>query len=315
MSSANLFCLEMLAQPKRKYINPRYGQAVIGPPGSGKSTYCHRMHSFLSRLDRKVCVINLDPANENMTYTAEINIMNLITVEDVMSHLGLGPNGALMYCLEYLEANIEWLLKNLEALPYDYFILDCPGQVELYTHHKSISRIFERLQSCSYHLCAVQLIDSHYCSDPAKFISTLLMSLNSMLLMGLPHVNLLSKADLLKQFESKLLYNLEFYTDVLDLSYLLEALDDAPGMRKYKKLNAAIISMVEDYALVSFQPLDVHRDESLLRVKNLVDKANGYIYGAGEERSINSLLACAVGAESHQDKIEKDINLNKFSLY
>ncbi|CAD7081800.1 unnamed protein product [Hermetia illucens] len=212
----------MLAQPKRKYINPRYGQAVIGPPGS---------------------------------------------VEDVMSHLGLGPNGALMYCLEYLEANIEWW-------------------------------------SCT-------LITSLYLGfskDPAKFISTLLMSLNSMLLMGLPHVNLLSKADLLKQFESKLLYNLEFYTDVLDLSYLLEALDDAPGMRKYKKLNAAIISMVEDYALVSFQPLDVHRDESLLRVKNLVDKANGYIYGAGEERSINSLLACAVGAESHQAKIEKDIN-------
>lgn len=124
--------------------------------------------------------------------------------------------------------------------------------------------------------------------------------------MGLPHVNVLSKADLLKKFESKLAFNIDFYTEVLDLKYLLEALDRSPGMKKYAKLNAAIVSMVEDYSLVTFQPLDIKRRDSLLRLKNLIDKANGYVYGAAEEKSINTMLACAVGAENENDKASQD---------
>lgn len=232
--------------------------------------------------------------------------MQLITVADVMEHLQLGPNGALIYCMEYLEENFDWLLNQLKMSPQNYFIFDCPGQVELYTHHHSMTRIFNKLEALGYHLCTVHLVDSHYCSEPTKFISALLLSLSTMLQMGLPHVNVLSKADLFKQYESRLAFNLDFYTDVLDLKYLLEALDATPGMQKYSKLNAAIVSMVEDYSLVTFQPLDVNRQESLLRLKNVIDKANGYVYGAAEERSINTLLACAVGAESDRDRHEKD---------
>lgn len=127
-----------------------------------------------------------------------------------------------------------------------------------------------------------------------------------MLQMGLPHVNVLSKADLLKQYELKLAFNIDFYTEVLDLKYLLDALDTAPGMLKYKKLNAAIVSLVEDYSLVTYQPLDVKRRDSLLRLKNIIDKANGYVYGAAEEKSVNAMLACAVGAENENDKTTKD---------
>lgn len=180
------------------------------------------------------------------------------------------------------------------------------GQVELYTHHQSMRNIFEKLDKLGYHLCTVHLVDSHYCSEPHKFISTLLLSLNTMLQMGLPHVNVLSKADLLKQHESKLLFNLDFYTEVLDLKFLLDALDNTPGMSKYKKLNEAIVSMVEDYSLVSFQPLDVNRTESLVRLYKIVDKANGFAFSAKEEQNVNSMLACAVGAESGATKASQD---------
>lgn len=232
--------------------------------------------------------------------------MKLITVADVMDHLKLGPNGALIYCMEYLEENFDWLLTQLKQSPDNYFIFDCPGQVELYTHHKSMSRIFGKLEQLGYNLCTVHLIDSHYCSEPTKFISTLLLSLNTMLHMGLPHVNVLSKADLLRRYESRLAFNIDFYTQVLDLKYLLEALDSAPGLRKHARLNAAIVSMVEDYGLVTFQPLDVKRKDSLLRLKNIIDKANGYAYGAAEEKAVNTLLACAVGAETENDKHNHD---------
>lgn len=224
-----------------------------------------------------------------------------------MEHLQLGPNGALLYCMEYLEENFDWLLEKLKAAPENYFLFDCPGQVELYTHHNAMTKIFSKLESLGYHLCTVHLVDSHYCSEPHKFIATLLMSLSTMLQMGLPHVNVLTKADLFKQYESKLGFGLDFYTEVLDLKYLLEALDTSPGMQKYSKLNAAIVSMVEDYSLVTFQPLDVKKEASLLRLKNIIDKANGYVYGASEERSINSLLACAVGAETGRDRYQQDL--------
>lgn len=34
-----------------------------------------------------------------------------------------------------------------------------------------------------------------------------------------------------------------------------------------------------------------------------VDKANGYIYGSGEERNMQRLLSCAVGAEWEHERI------------
>lgn len=62
-------------------------------------------------------------------------------------------------------------------------------------------------------LAAVHLVDAHLCSDPAKYISALLLSLSTMLHLELPHVNLLSKVDLIEQY-GKLHFNLDFYTQV-----------------------------------------------------------------------------------------------------
>ncbi|XP_055642129.1 GPN-loop GTPase 2 [Toxorhynchites rutilus septentrionalis] len=293
-----------------KQRTPLYGQLVIGPPGSGKTSYCSKMKQFLEKLDRKVAVVNLDPANDNMDYECMVDIMELITVQDVMEQFSLGPNGALIYCIEFLEVNFGWFLEKLRTSNSKYLIFDCPGQVELYTHHNSMRSIFAKLEQLGYHLCTVHLVDSHHCSEPHKFISTLLLSLHTMLQMGLPHVNVLSKADMLKEHESKLAFSLEFYTEVLDLSYLLECVDNSMiAKNKYKKLNAAIVSMVEDYGLVSFYLLDLSKNESLVRLKNAIDKANGYVYGAGEEKNVNTLLACAVGAETQTERMEKDIDL------
>lgn len=191
-----------------------------------------------------------------------------------------------------------------------YFIFDLPGQVELYTHHQSMKNIFEKLEKLGYHLCAVNLIDSHYCSEPYKYISALLLSLNIMLQIGLPQVNVLSKADQIKNNQSKLLFNFDYYTEVLDLKYILEALNYSNDFKKYKKLNEAIISMVENYSLVSFQPLDANSTESIARLYKLIDKVNGYAFGVGEEKNVNSMLMCTYQAENSKIK-----SLNDYDPY
>eukprot|EP00124_Ichthyophonus_hoferi_P006014 Ihof_evm2s1120 gene=Ihof_evmTU2s1120 len=117
-----------------------FGQMVIGPPGSGKTTYCTGMKEFLTQLGRWV----------RPTYEPTINLSELINLEDVMEKLELGPNGGLVYCMEYLEQNIDWLQDKLKELEGYYILFDCPGQVELYTHHKSIHNIVRQLEKMNY---------------------------------------------------------------------------------------------------------------------------------------------------------------------
>lgn len=45
------------------------------------------------------------------------------------------------------------------------------------------------------HLC-----DAHYVTDSSKYVSVLLLSLRTMLHVGLPHINVLSKMDLITQY-------------------------------------------------------------------------------------------------------------------
>ena len=93
-----------------------FGQIVLGPPGSGKTKYCSIMQEYLTTLGRTAYVVNLDPANDRLTYDCNLNIFDLINVEDVMVNCNLGPNGALMYCMEFLEENTEWLVESLKTM-------------------------------------------------------------------------------------------------------------------------------------------------------------------------------------------------------
>jgi hypothetical protein len=53
-----------------------------------------------------------------------------------------------------------------------------------------------------------------------------------MLQLELPHINVLSKIDLMVQYGNKVQFGIDFYTEVLDLTYLLESLDENPITRR-----------------------------------------------------------------------------------
>jgi hypothetical protein len=93
-----------------------FAQLVIGPPGSGKSTYCDGMQQFMAAIERPCAVVNLDPANEQTSYPAALDVRDLVTLDEIMEAEDLGPNGGVLYALEELEHNFEWLEEGLKGL-------------------------------------------------------------------------------------------------------------------------------------------------------------------------------------------------------
>ena len=83
-------------------------------------------------------------------------------------------------------------------------------------HSKGCTRLFLR---DGHRITAVNLVDSHYCSDPVKFIAVMLTSVTIMLQLELPAVNVLSKIDLIEQFGT-LSQDLQFFTENGDLRML-----------------------------------------------------------------------------------------------
>lgn len=53
----------------------------------------------------------------------------------------------------------------------DYILFDLPGQIELYTHMKTVKQLAELLQNWGFNVCSVMLVDSQFMVDGPKFIS------------------------------------------------------------------------------------------------------------------------------------------------
>ena len=221
-----------------------YGQIVIGAPGAGKTTYCDGMQQYLKLLGRDCYVVNLDPANEvpynddnstsdnnkgdsdgkieeeedqggnsQLPYDTILDVcQDIISLDSVMSELNLGPNGGLLYCMEYIEhhlGEVIQLLKERLGIPKDgniqqsraYLLFDLPGQIELTAHSNVVTRIAQRLiRELDLRLVCVQLVDGAVClTDVSKFIGAALVCTSSMMRLELPCVNVLSKMDLLQR--------------------------------------------------------------------------------------------------------------------
>jgi GTPase SAR1 family protein len=304
------------------------------------------MQDYLRQLGRNVWVVNLDPANEvpkgtvfpnqegekktgMLPYDVLLDVCDsVINLSSVMKQLSLGPNGGLVYCMEYLEAHVEEIVEMLQERiqqeleetdrPDIYLLLDLPGQVELYTHGNAIPKLLAKIvKVLDLRLVAVQLIDAHYCTEPANFLSAALLGTTTMLKLELPAVSLLSKVDLLANY-GPLLFSLDFFSDCQDLERLVpylqqqgdfetDALDhdeinhesnlygddyaddpeyqrarqikrSSPFFRKHERMHRAMAEVVGEFGLISFLPLDISSAESVGRVVARIDKCNGYVF-------------------------------------
>lgn len=152
----------------------------------------------MQSVGRRSHLVNLDPAAEPSQYEFTVDIRDLISLADVMEELEYGPNGGLVYCFEFLLQNLDWLDDEIGDYDDEYLIFDCPGQIELYTHIPVLPTIVRHLQQqLNMSLCVVYLLEAPFVTDRAKFFSGALSAMSAMMMLETPHINVLSKMDLI----------------------------------------------------------------------------------------------------------------------
>ncbi|ELT90588.1 hypothetical protein CAPTEDRAFT_105007 [Capitella teleta] len=272
---------------------PRYAQIVMGPAGSGKSTYCSTMKKHYATLKKNVHVVNLDPAAEVFDYEVMADIRDLISLEDAMEDdsLKFGPNGGLVFCMEYFSQNFDWLDEAIDDIDDDYILFDCPGQIELYTHIPVMRQLVDHLQAQNFRVCGIFIIDSQFMTEASKFVSGIMTALSAMVNLEIAHVNVMSKLDLLNKEAKK---EIEKYLEP-DLPALVanDLADDPRLNAKFKNLSHAIAGMIEDYSLVKFHPLDLSDEDTFSDLQLTIDNAIQY----GED------------AEPKESKVKKNLHL------
>lgn len=282
---------------------PRYAQLVVGPAGSGKSTFISAMLQHGEASKRQMFAVNLDPAAEVFNYQPAVDIRELIHVDDIMEdkELKFGPNGALVYAMEYLMENLDWLTERLGTMEDDYILFDTPGQIELVSHFNMMKNFVKYLESLNFRVCIVFLLDSNFVSDMSKYFSSLIVSLIAFINLELPVVNVLTKVDKIPLEARK------FIDDLLDPSRSLLD-EDLPCFQssgvatsttqesnetrtsrhvrtgeKFYKLSKAFAEIVEDYSLHKFLPLSVFDEDMINDVLAAIDNCIQY----GEDADVN----------------------------
>lgn len=87
---------------------------VLGMAGSGKSSLCSRLTRHLFEHKSLPYVINCDPAVLSTPYPTNIDIRDTVKYKEVMKRYNLGPNGAIITCLNLFATQLDQVIKLID---------------------------------------------------------------------------------------------------------------------------------------------------------------------------------------------------------
>jgi hypothetical protein len=173
----------------------------MGTAGSGKTTLTYAFQLWMNQAGYDSITVNLDPGAERIPYPADVDVRDWVSLPEVMDRYSLGPNGAQIICADMLALNAVKIKEAMDEFKADYFLIDTPGQVELFAYRDASKTVIETFGERDSMIAF--LIDPALAKTPTGFISLALLSCSIQFRLELPTVNVLSKVDLLDEDEKE----------------------------------------------------------------------------------------------------------------
>jgi len=167
----------------------------IGTAGSGKTSMTRAFRLWMESQGLDCVQVNLDPGADTLPYEPEVDIRDWVRLDEVMEQHGLGPNGAQVVAADMLALNANEVANVLETFETNYFLIDTPGQMELFTFREASRVIIDAFGREDTAL--VYLNDPALVKQPSGYISSVLLAATTQFRHSVPFVNVLSKSDLL----------------------------------------------------------------------------------------------------------------------
>jgi GTPase SAR1 family protein len=155
----------------------------------------------------------------------------------------LGPNGAIMTCLNLFATKFDQVMTLLEKRSdeLDYILVDTPGQIEAFTWSASGTIMGEALAS-SFPTVLAFVVDCVRCtSSPNTFMSNMLYACSMMYRTRLPLVVVFNKIDVVPhEFLLEWMQDYEAFQDALD-----EMQDESQGF--YGSLTRSLSLVLDEF--------------------------------------------------------------------
>lgn len=176
----------------------------VGMAGSGKTTFMQRINNYLHLKKNPPYVVNLDPAVLSVPFECNIDIRDSVSYKEVMKQYNLGPNGGILTSLNLFATKVDQIISLLEkrSKPADgstmkpprHFLIDTPGQIEVFVWSASGSILLESLAS-SFSTVIAYIIDTPRTSSTSTFMSNMLYACSILYKTKLPMILVFNKTD------------------------------------------------------------------------------------------------------------------------
>lgn len=172
----------------------------VGTAGCGKSTLTHAFESWMEGQGFDAVTINLDPGVDSLLYAPDIDVRDWIKVPEIMAEYGLGPNGAQIVAADMLALNAREVSQVMGGYDTDYFLIDTPGQLELFAFRQSAAQVIDTFGREETALCF--LYDPVIVKHPSGFVTAQMLAATTHFRHPVPMIGVLAKADLLSEEEA-----------------------------------------------------------------------------------------------------------------
>ena len=193
---------------------------VTGTAGSGKSMLTSKILEYYQKNGVFASALNLDPGVESLPYRPDVDVRDYVDIVQIMKQYDLGPNGSMIMANDLIATKIEDIQNEIHGVNPDYLIVDTPGQIELFAYRASGPFFIQNIDASEK--TNIFLYDGTMIVSPSNFISISLLATSIKLRLGLPTINVMTKADLIPD---KIDQVLKWSSDPISLEEELKTLE------------------------------------------------------------------------------------------